>query len=115
MSSRVVAGRDTGTLVAWVVDARDRTLGLLDELDDAQLDMPPYLPTVNPFRWEIGHVAWFQDHFVLQGGLGLEATERGAAQLYGLGRGGPRAPLATGAQIASPLARLRECRMRSRY
>ena len=82
MSSRVVAGRDTGTLVAWVVDARDRTLGLLDELDDAQLDMPPYLPTVNPFRWEIGHVAWFQDHFVLQGGLGLEATERGAAQLY---------------------------------
>ncbi len=79
---RAVSGPDAATLARWIVDARERTLAVLDELDDAQLDVPPYLPTVNPFLWELCHVAWFQDHFVLQHGLGQDATDPEAARFF---------------------------------
>ncbi len=46
-------------------DARGRTLELVDGLDGQQL-MGPRLPTVNPLQWEIGHVAWFYEYFVLR-------------------------------------------------
>jgi iron(II)-dependent oxidoreductase len=52
---------------AWldeiVRDARATTLALVRDLDADQL-MGPKLDIVNPLLWEIGHVAWFQDHFV---------------------------------------------------
>jgi iron(II)-dependent oxidoreductase len=48
-----------------LVDARCRTLELVDGLDGEQL-MGPRLPTVNPLQWEIGHVAWFYENFVLR-------------------------------------------------
>ena len=73
---------DGAMLASWVADARERTLAVLDELDDAHLDLPPYLPTLNPLRWELCHVAWFQDHFVLQHGLALDATDPEAARLF---------------------------------
>jgi iron(II)-dependent oxidoreductase len=50
-------------------DARRRTLELVQDLDDAQL-LGPRLPIVNPLLWEIGHVAWFQECFVLRYGEG---------------------------------------------
>ena len=46
-------------------DARKRTLELLDGLTDAQL-VGPKLPIVNPTIWEIGHVAWFHEYFILR-------------------------------------------------
>jgi iron(II)-dependent oxidoreductase len=46
-------------------DARSRTLELLDGLDEAQL-IGPKLDTVNPMLWEIGHVAWFYEYFILR-------------------------------------------------
>lgn len=73
---------DAATLASWIADARECTLAVLDELDDSHLEIPPYLPTVNPFRWELCHVAWFQDHFVLQHGLGLDPTDPEAARLF---------------------------------
>ncbi len=77
-----VSGPDAATLAAWVVDARERSLAVLDEPDQTHLEIPPYLPTVNPLRWELCHVAWFQDHFVLQRGFGLEATDEEAARIF---------------------------------
>jgi iron(II)-dependent oxidoreductase len=60
------AASATGT---WIVEAlreaRQRTLSLVEDLDDAQL-MGPRLPIVNPLLWEIGHVAWFQEKWVLR-------------------------------------------------
>jgi EgtB-related family protein len=44
---------------------RSRTLGLVSDLDDRQM-IGPRLPTVNPPLWEIGHVAWFQEFWVLR-------------------------------------------------
>ncbi|MDH3445510.1 MAG: SUMF1/EgtB/PvdO family nonheme iron enzyme [Deltaproteobacteria bacterium] len=44
---------------------RGRTLALIADLDDRQM-IGPRLPTVNPPLWEIGHVAWFQEFWVLR-------------------------------------------------
>lgn len=46
-------------------DARARTLELVEGLDGDQV-MGPKLTIVNPLRWEIGHVAWFQEKFILR-------------------------------------------------
>src|SRR5215510_9172313 len=46
-------------------DAHRHTLALIADLDDEQL-MGPRLQTVNPLLWEIGHVAWFQEYWVLR-------------------------------------------------
>ncbi|MBT6801193.1 MAG: SUMF1/EgtB/PvdO family nonheme iron enzyme, partial [Rhodospirillales bacterium] len=54
----------TAHLIANMQDARNRTLELVADLDDQQL-MGPKLPTVNPLRWEIGHVAFFYEYFIL--------------------------------------------------
>jgi iron(II)-dependent oxidoreductase len=55
-------------LAQWVVDARARTMQLVADLDDEQL-VGPKLPTVNPMIWEIGHLAWFSEKFVLRDAL----------------------------------------------
>lgn len=57
-------------LVSQLEDARLRTLQLVDDLTDDQLEVPQ-LECVNPFRWELGHVAFFQDLFIL-GELGAK-------------------------------------------
>ena len=55
----------TNYLSELLEDAHSRTLELLEGLDNEQL-MGPKLPTVNPLLWEIGHVAWFSEQFVLR-------------------------------------------------
>lgn len=52
-------------LVDMLRDARTRTLELVEGLDEQQL-MGPSLATVNPLRWEIGHVAHFYEYFILR-------------------------------------------------
>lgn len=56
-------------LSAWVADARRRTLGLIEDLDDRQL-LGPKLPTTNPMLWELAHATWFQERWVLQHAAG---------------------------------------------
>jgi len=56
-------------LTKWVFDARQRTFELVADLDDSQL-LGPRLAIVNPLLWEIGHVAWFQEKWVLRHALG---------------------------------------------
>src|SRR4051812_13089798 len=46
-------------------DARERTLLLVRDLDDAQW-MGAKLPIVNPILWELGHLAWFQEYWTLR-------------------------------------------------
>src|SRR5713226_8048713 len=46
-------------------DARRRTMELVTDLDDEEM-IGPRLAIVNPLRWEIGHVAWFQEYWVLR-------------------------------------------------
>ncbi len=55
----------TAALVRMVQDARERTLALVADLGEAQFEVP-LLALVNPFRWELGHVTFFYEAFLLQ-------------------------------------------------
>ena len=46
-------------------DADARTIALIEGLSDEQL-MGPRLGIVNPMLWEIGHIAWFHEKFILR-------------------------------------------------
>ena len=52
-------------LIQALTDARNRTLGLVGDLTDEQL-VGPSMDIVNPLLWEVGHVAWFQEKWVLR-------------------------------------------------
>jgi iron(II)-dependent oxidoreductase len=52
-------------LIEQVEETRNRTLSLVKDLSDDQLNVP-IMEIVNPFRWELGHVAFFYDAFVCQ-------------------------------------------------
>ena len=68
-------------LAAWVRDSRIRSLSLLADLSDEQW-LGPRLAIVNPPLWEIGHVAWFQEHWVLRGIGGARPLRPNADALY---------------------------------
>jgi iron(II)-dependent oxidoreductase len=57
--------------------ARERCLGLVNDLSDAEW-MGPRLPITNPLLWELGHVGWFQEYWVLR-------HARGAAPILAQG------------------------------
>src|SRR5579883_2389147 len=61
-------------------DARARTLELSRDLDDAQW-LGPRLPIVNPMRWEVGYVGWFQERWTLRRG-GAPSLRADADALY---------------------------------
>lgn len=71
-------GGDAGFLAAALMEARRRTLALLDAYAGALgTDLAvPYSAQLNPPRWETGHVAWFHDVWIArnpQRHLGLAA------------------------------------------
>ena len=49
-------------LCAKLAALRNSTLAIYSHLTDGQLQVPQ-LPTVNPPLWELGHLAWFQEHW----------------------------------------------------
>ena len=71
----------TKQLQGWIEDARARTFSMVDDLDDNQMSVP-YLPTVNPFLWELGHGIWFQEFWVLRHALGGEPLIADPDHLY---------------------------------
>lgn len=68
-------------LAEWVRDARERTFELVADLADDQL-LGPRLAIVNPFLWEIGHVAWFQEKWVLRSVGRQEPIRKDGDALY---------------------------------
>jgi len=52
-------------MIEALTETRARTLELVDDLSEEQL-IGPHLQIVNPLRWEIGHIAWFQEFWVLR-------------------------------------------------
>ena len=81
MTARVNAEQ----LAEMMRSARRRTLELIDGLTQEQL-MGPRLPTVNPLLWEIGHVAWFHEYFILRREYGASPILERGDQLYELDR-----------------------------
>lgn len=71
----------TDYLTSIVHDTDARTMALIGDLDDDQL-MGPKLRIVNPMLWEIGHIAWFQENFILRMVDGKDPTRDDADELY---------------------------------
>jgi iron(II)-dependent oxidoreductase len=68
-------------LAGWVCDARQRTCDLVADLTDSQM-LGPRLAIVNPLLWEIGHVAWFQEKWVLRHAANRSPIRPDADALY---------------------------------
>ena len=65
----------------WVCDARQRTIDLVADIPEDQL-LPPKLDIINPWLWEIGHMGWFQEKWVLRHKLGRKPILDNADSLY---------------------------------
>lgn len=64
----------TEQLIAHLHEARARLLELVADLDDQQM-IGPQLAIVNPLRWEIAHVAHFQEFWLLRHQRGHEPIQ----------------------------------------
>jgi gamma-glutamyl hercynylcysteine S-oxide synthase len=64
-SSSPFAAINGAELVSLLREYRSRTRELVADLDEQQL-IGPRLATVNPPLWEIGHVGWFQEFWLLR-------------------------------------------------
>ena len=67
----------TEQLIAHLHEARARLLELVSDLDDQQM-IGPQLSIVNPLRWEIAHVAHFQEFWLLRHQRGYEPIKPAA-------------------------------------
>jgi len=68
-------------LINDIKDARKRTLELVKNLDQQQI-IGPQLDIVNPLLWEIGHVAYFYEFWILRHRDGANSFLANADQLY---------------------------------
>ncbi len=73
--------REAAHLSSWIGDARRRTLDLARSLREGEL-LGPQLPIVNPPLWELGHVAWFQERWVLRHAAGRTPLRGDVDSLY---------------------------------
>ena len=64
-----------------LADARARTLSLADDLSDEQL-IVPRLEIINPILWELGHIAYFAEFWILRHLLGHRPMIANADALY---------------------------------
>ena len=76
-----VVNTTAADLAPMLTDARTRTLALVEDLTDDQLT-GPRLPIVSPLLWEIGHVAWFQEYWVLRHLRGEDPLRKDGDSLY---------------------------------
>ena len=56
-------------IAAAMQDARNYTLALFERFQSCGMDnlaRVPYFPIINPPLWELGHIAWFAEWFVLR-------------------------------------------------
>ena len=77
----MTAAVPTEHLARIMQSARQRTFELLDGLTDEQL-IGPKLPTVNPLLWEVGHVAWFHEKWLLRHRRGRASLRADADRLF---------------------------------
>lgn len=68
-------------IIADLEDARSRTLALASDLTDEQL-IVPVLETINPILWELGHIAYFAEFWILRHLLGRSPMIDNADALY---------------------------------
>ena len=65
MNTRTTQPGTPAQVAAALRQARARLRSMVEDLTDAQLRVPPSA-ILNPFLWELGHVAWFAERFLLR-------------------------------------------------
>ena len=68
-------------LTRTLIDAREKQLALFTDLDDAQL-LGQQAHHIEPPIWEMGHVAWFQEYWILRHLDGLDPLMLSADSIY---------------------------------
>ncbi len=68
-------------LIQQVKETRSRTLSLIEDLSDVQLNVP-VMENINPFIWELGHIAFFYDAFICQTLDGIPPLMKGGNDLF---------------------------------
>jgi iron(II)-dependent oxidoreductase len=101
------------TIAGWVIDARRRTLALYADLFEGRQELTvPYLRQINPPLWELGHLGWFQERWVLRHALGRAPLRADADALYDSARVPHRArwdlPLPSLSQTAGYLQQVQD-------
>src|SRR5215469_10675197 len=81
MGTATAFNPSTIELHAQLGEARQRTLELIEDLSDEQM-IGPRLAIVNPLRWEVGHVGYFQEFWVLRHFRKQSPIKAGADLLY---------------------------------
>ena len=67
IDSPLIRRAGSGVLSLALIDARNHTLHLFAQFQAAMDSLElvvPLLPTLNPPRWELGHVGWFQERWI---------------------------------------------------
>lgn len=81
MSEDNITEQTIQNLINDLLDARKRTLALVDGLDQQQL-IGPKIDIVNPLLWEIGHAAYFHELWTLRHLDGTESFLKNADAVY---------------------------------
>ncbi len=81
MSDKKISAQTISTLIDDLNDTRQRTLELVDGLDQQQI-IGPRLDIVNPLLWEIGHVAYFYELWTLRHLDNADSLLANADELY---------------------------------
>ncbi len=68
-------------IINWTRDARERTIEIVSDIPDEKM-LDKQIDIINPWLWEIGHAAWFQERWVLRHCLGKEPIRADADSLY---------------------------------
>ena len=68
-------------IISWTRDARLRTIEIVSDIPDEKM-LDKQIDIINPWLWEIGHAAWFQERWVLRHCLGKKPIRADADSLY---------------------------------
>ncbi|MCI0650892.1 MAG: SUMF1/EgtB/PvdO family nonheme iron enzyme [Planctomycetes bacterium] len=72
---------DSNRLIETLTDARAFTLAMVEDLSDEEM-LGPRLSIVNPPIWELGHIAWFQECWILRHLHGRTPIDQRFDRLY---------------------------------
>ena len=98
-------------LAERLTEARERTLALIEPLDEEQLNRA-YSPILSPLAWDLGHIANFEELWLVQRAGGREPLRGELGRLYDAIEN-PRAtrnalPILRGDELRAYLAEVRE-------
>src|ERR1051325_9780586 len=71
----------TGDVLDALHDTRERTLALVAHLDDDAIERV-HSPLMSPLVWDLGHIAAFEDLWLVHRGAGLPLLRPDLAEVY---------------------------------